>query len=148
MKVKIKRVHESAKLPVYATDGSGCFDIHGITDKSIVLYRGDAETIRTGLSFEIPPGHVMLIFGRSGHAFKHGIRLANCTAVIDSDYRGEVMVRIVRDHESEALPMSICSGDRIAQGMVIPYGQVQFEEADELSSTDRGFGGFGSTGRN
>src|SRR5690606_29317518 len=103
--------------------------------------------IRTGLSFEIPEGHVMLIFSRSGHGFKNNIRLANCVGVIDADYRGEVMVKLTHDRRFGDFDFPVEPGDRIAQVMVIPFPRVTFEEVEELSSTERGEGGFGSTGQ-
>lgn len=142
MKVKVKRLYESAKLPTYATDGSGCFDIY-------TMLNGDTDynaphTYSTGLAFEIPEDHVMLIFSRSGHGFKNDVRLSNCVGVIDSDYRGELKVKLSCDKQGWGLEVN--AGDRIAQGMVIPYKKVQFEEVDSLSETTRGEGGFGSSG--
>jgi dUTP pyrophosphatase len=87
----------------------------------------------------------MLIFSRSGHGFKNNIRLSNCTGVIDSDYRGEVQVKLASDDPDGAV-FSVAHGDRIAQAMVLPIEQVSFEEVTELSTTERGEGGFGSTG--
>lgn len=142
MKVKVKRLYESAKLPTYATDGSGCFDIY-------TMLNGDTDynaphTYSTGLAFEIPEDHVMLIFSRSGHGFKSDVRLSNCVGVIDSDYRGELKIKLTCDKQGWGLEVN--AGDRIAQGMVIPYKKVQFEEVKELSETVRGTGGMGSTG--
>lgn len=97
----------------------------------------------TGLSFEIPEGHVMMLYSRSGHGFKHGLRLVNGTGVIDSDYRGELMVKLHNDGVRSAL---IESGERIAQAMIVPVEQAEFVFADSLSDTERGTGGLGSTG--
>jgi dUTP pyrophosphatase len=139
MQIKTKRLTPEAKLPTYATDGSGCFDIYttnsGLVDNSFVF--------DTGLSFEIPVGYVMLVFSRSGHGFKNDIRLANCVGIIDSDYRGELKVKLTNDGEDFFV---VHVGERIAQAMVIPFEQVQFLEVDDLSETERGAGGFGSTG--
>ena len=88
----------------------------------------------------------MLVFSRSGQGFKDAVRLANCTGVIDSDYRGDVKVKLQRDHAEHDLPVFVDHGDRIAQAMIIPVEQAQFEVVDELSETQRGTGGFGSTG--
>lgn len=147
MKVKIKKTHPDARTPEYATDGSGCFDIRALTDEPVTIYLGESKVFDTGLAFEIPEGHVMLIYSRSGQAFKHGTRLANCVAVIDSDYRGEVKIKLTRDYETDTEALTVCNGDRIAQGMIIPVPRVKFEEVQELSETDRGNGGFGSTGK-
>lgn len=152
LKVRVKRLFDDATLPTYASDGSACFDLHAyISDDRPrdtawePAWGGPATLIaRTGLAFEVPDGHVMLIFSRSGMGFKHDIRLANCVGVIDSDYRGEVMVKLTRD-TGEAF--SIVRGQRIAQALVLPLPRVQFEEVDRLSPTARGAGGFGSTGK-
>lgn len=144
MKIKIKKVNEDAKIPTYATDGSGCFDLYSVGYS--VVEEGFPVVFSTGLAFEIPEGYVMLVFSRSGHAFKHEIRLSNCVGVIDSDYRGEVKVKLTQDHAFHNNWMDIKKGDRIAQAMVLPVNKVCFEEADELSNTARGEGGFGHTG--
>lgn len=143
--MKIKKLNEHAKIPTYATDGSGCFDLYSVD--SAVLVAGEAEELSIGLAFEIPKDHVMLIFSRSGHGFKEGIRLSNCVGVIDSDYRGEVKVKLHKDENLTATVVyQIHRGDRIAQAMVIPVPKVEFELVDELSTTERGEGGFGHTG--
>lgn len=142
MKVKVKRLYDSAILPTYATDGSGCFDIY-------TMLNGDTDynephTYSTGLAFEVPEDHVMLIFSRSGHGFKNDVRLSNCVGVIDSDYRGELKVKLTCDKIGWGLEVN--AGDRIAQGMIIPVAKVSFEEVSELSDTERGTKGFGSSG--
>lgn len=148
MRMRIQKLHPAAQEPVYATDGSACFDIRAVIDGDPeTIFLGESVTVRTGLAFEIPDGHVMLIFGRSGHAFKHGTRLANCVAVIDSDYRGEVKVKMTRDYENDTHALTISHGDRIAQAMVIPAPKIVFEVCEQLTMTDRGDGGFGSTGQ-
>lgn len=142
--LKVKKLHEEAVLPQYATPGAACFDLHsidfGIVEDSVI---GGPRVFRTGLSFEVPTGHVMLVFSRSGHGFKHGIRLVNCVGVIDSDYRGEVMVGLTKDADGH---VAIQKGDRIAQAMIIPIPSVGLHIVKELSETERGEGGFGSTG--
>lgn len=145
MNVKIKKIDSEAKVPVYGSKGAACFDLYAaniidVTDDN------DERTVTygTGLQFEVPEGHVMMVYSRSGHGFKHGITLANSTGVIDADYRGEVCVKLRKNgHDIHGMP---CVGERIAQAMIIPVQQVTFEEADELSDTERGEGGFGSTG--
>lgn len=139
MQIKTKRLTPDAKLPTYATDGSGCFDIYTTDEGTLTPVR----TFSTGLSFEVPVGYVMLVFSRSGHGFKSDTRLANCVGIIDSDYRGELKIKLTND---SGRFMKVYAGDRIAQAMVIPFEQVQFLEVDELSETERGEGGFGSTG--
>lgn len=136
--LKVKRLHPEAKLPVYATEGAACFDLSALHGGIV----GSSHTFPTGLAFEVPAGHVMLVFSRSGQGFNHDVRLANCVGVIDSDYRGEVKVKLTADRGA----FNVMQGDRIAQAMVLPIQQFAFEEVDELSSTERGTGGFGSTG--
>lgn len=143
MLIKVKKLVPAAIIPKYATPGAACFDLHSIGSADV--YPDHPRTFQTGLSFEVPEGHVMLIFSRSGHGFKNNVRLSNCTGVIDSDYRGEVQVKLANDdHTGQVLPVSY--GDRIAQAMVLPIEQVAFEEVAELGTTERGTGGFGSTG--
>lgn len=139
--MKVKKLHPDSRLPTYATPGAACFDLYAVCDAPQVLI--DSATIRTGLAFDIPQGYAMTIYSRSGHGFKHGVRLANCVGVIDSDYTGEVLVKLTCDHNGW---LTVNTGDRIAQAMLIPVEQVFFEEVQELKTTARGAGGFGSTG--
>lgn len=141
MDLKVKRLTPDALIPTYATDGSGCFDIYSSSNGGVY----NSLVCDTGLSFEIPEGFVMLIFSRSGHGFKNDVRLSNCVGVIDSDYRGELKVKLSNDSK-KLRGLYVNKGDRIAQGIVIPYPKVKFIEVDELTSTERGVGGFGSTG--
>jgi dUTP pyrophosphatase len=143
MQVKIKKLTPTAQMPVYATPGAACFDIC-TTSNSSYIQIGDSAVFATGLSFEIPEGHVMMVYSRSGHGFKQGLRLSNTTGIIDSDYRGELMVKLHNDGVNAA---HIAAGERIAQGMIVPVEQAEFVFADSLSDTDRGIGGLGSTGR-
>lgn len=144
MNVKIKKIHPDAKVPVYGSKGAACFDLYAAR---IIDIADDIEltvTYGTGLQFEVPEGHVMMIYSRSGHGFKHGITLVNSTGVIDADYRGEVCVKLRKTRiDMYGIPDV---GERIAQAMILPVEQVAFEEVDELSNTERGEGGFGSTG--
>lgn len=138
MKINTKKLSEDAVIPQYATKGSACFDLvascNGAVNPDFIF--------STGLAFEIPNNHVMLIFSRSGMGFKDGVRLANCVGVIDSDYRGEVKVKLTTDHNKKLYS----KGERIAQAMIIPYEQVEFVLTDQLVDTERGAGGFGSSG--
>jgi len=149
MQIKVKKLVPEAIIPQYASVGAACFDLHACMVPEDTSYHmanpGTPAVIRTGLAFEIPEGHVMLIYSRSGHGFKTDIRLANCVGVIDSDYRGEVQVKLTNDN-TDGQSVTFRHGDRIAQAMVVPVQQVAFWEVQELSSTDRGEGGFGSTG--
>jgi len=139
--LKYKRLTNDAYAPRYATDGSACFDLMAYTTS--LVRPGHAEVISTGLAFEIPATHVMLIFSRSGQGFNHDVRLSNCVGVIDSDYRGEVLVKLKNDGCDI---FGVGGGDRIAQAMLVPIPYVALVEVDELSETERGNGGFGSTG--
>lgn len=141
MKVKIKKLNSNATTPTYGTEGAACFDLYSSNAGEVGAY--SKNTFFTGISFEIPQDHVMLVFSRSGHGFKHGINLVNCVGVIDSDYRGEVAVGL---KNNSALRFDVTAGDRIAQAMILPVQQVVFEEVQELSTTERGVAGFGSTG--
>jgi dUTP pyrophosphatase len=142
MNVKVKTLSALAQLPTYATSGSACFDIATVSD-GVDITPGASAVLKTDLAFEIPPGHVMMVYSRSGHGFKNGVRLANGTGVIDSDYRGELMVKL---HNDGNRVFSVNRGDRIAQAMIVPVAQVAFEHTTELTDTARGAGGFGSTG--
>ena len=140
VKIKVKRLSDAAQIPKYATDGSAAFDLVA-TSREVA---GDTATYGTGIAFEVPHGHVMLIYSRSGHGIKDGIRLANCTGVIDADYRGEVKAKLTSDGHGRVNWPYV--GDRIAQAIVIPLPVIEFEEVEELTATARGNGGFGSTG--
>ena len=144
-KIKIKRLNPNAQLPTYGSAGAACFDLYAAPADGIAELTSStgSAVIETGLSFEVPADHVMLVFSRSGHGFKDNTRLANCVGVIDSDYRGEVKVKLTRD---DGGLINVKAGDRIAQAMILPVKQVQFFEVDELSETERGAGGLGSTG--
>lgn len=144
MNVKIKKIHPDAKVPVYGSKGAACFDLYAANIIDTTSENERTVTYGTGLQFEVPEGHVMMVYSRSGHGFNHGITLANSTGVIDADYRGEVCVKLRKlGDDTDGLP---AVGERIAQAMIIPVEQVVFEEVDKLSSTERGEGGFGSTG--
>ncbi|QHJ79520.1 MAG: dUTPase, trimeric [Caudoviricetes sp.] len=140
--MKIKLNHPQAKVPTYATDGSACFDLYCA---ELVEMLSETVTINTGLIAEIPHGYAMMIYSRSGHGFKSDTRLCNSVGVIDSDYRGEIMVRLRKD-SLMAKPPELTVGSRIAQAMLIPVEKVSFEMADEISDSRRGYGGFGSSG--
>ena len=140
MQVKIKKLREDAITPTYATDGSACFDLYSTVDCTVRSEARMHPVIDTGIAFEIPEGHVMLVYSRSGHGFKNGVTLANNVGVIDADFRDSVKVKLVGEH------LDVKKGNRIAQAMIVPYPKVEFVEVDELSETERGTGGIGSTG--
>jgi len=150
--VGIKRLSSTARVPTYGSDGAACFDLYAdinIEQGKPGKYHTDpwgANTVvvGTGLAFAVPPGHAMLMFSRSGHGFKENTRLANCVGVIDSDYRGEVKVKLTRD---DWHPIKVDQGERIAQALILPVQQVHFMELENLDETERGAGGFGSSGK-
>ena len=142
MVLKIKKLNSKAKIPVYQTKEAAGFDLHSIED--IVINPGERRLIRTGLAFEIEFGYEVQIRPRSGLAFKHGITVLNTPGTIDSDYRGEIKVLLINLGEN---PFEIKKGERIAQAIVAPVIQAKIIEVNELSDTERGSGGFGSTGK-
>lgn len=145
--IRIRRIRSNAILPAYATSGAACFDLHACFDDptwEVELKQGNRIIIDTGLAFEIPDGWCMKVFSRSGHGFNSSVRLLNSVGIIDSDYRGEVKVGL--DMALNGRSLVIRDGDRIAQAMIVPIQRCAFHSADELSKTERGSGGFGSTG--
>lgn len=142
----VKRLTDTAILPVFASAGAACFDLHADLKCEDgceqVLFSGD-HIFRTGLAFDIPKGYALMVYSRSGHGFKNDVRLANCVGVIDSDYTGEVKVKLTIDND---WGFTVGHGDRIAQAMLIKVPCVQLVEVDELKTTERGANGFGSTG--
>lgn len=139
MNVRIKKLHSDAVLPSYQTDGSAGFDLSALEE--VLIYAGQTLIVKTGLSFEIPKGYEMQIRPRSGVTVKTKLRVALGT--IDSDYRGEV--GIIVDNIGDDLKR-IGKGERIAQAVISPIIQATFEQVTELDDTERGSGGFGSTG--
>lgn len=140
MIVKVKKNNPEATLPTYGTVGAGCFDLYSCED--VLLWRGEKHVFDTGLAFEVPEGHVMLVYLRSSMG-KRGFTLSGHVGVIDSDYRNSVFVPLVN---STAGTLEIKKGDRIAQAMITPFEKVEFMETETLTETKRGKGGFGSTG--
>ena len=143
-KVPVKILREGAALPTYGTASSAGADLRACLDAPAVLAPGETRLIPIGIAMEIPEGYVGLVFARSGLGIKHGVVPGNCVGVIDSDYRGEIMVGLYNSGESE---YTVQPGDRIAQLMVTPVVQADVELVDELDETERGAGGFGSTGK-
>lgn len=138
-------VQPHAILPTYATDGSAALDVYASED--VLVWGSDqpATLVPTGVTFAIPPGHAMLVFPRSGHAVKRGLRLATGASVIDPDYRGELFIPLVSDHPLEQAVL-VKAGDRIAQVLIVPAPRIVLGVVNELPATARGAGGFGSTG--
>ena len=141
--VKVKKLDPRAKLPVYGSAYAAGADLCALSDSPIDIPPHATVLIRTGIAAEIPEGYAGLIYARSGLATKRSLAPANKVGVIDADYRGEIMVAL---HNHSDSSQSIDPGERIAQLVITPFLTASFEEADELSETVRGDGGFGSTG--
>ncbi len=141
--VKVKKLYPHAKLPKYGTEFSAGADLCACLEGPLTILPGETEMISIGIAMELPDGYAGLVYARSGLASKRGLAPANKVGVVDSDYRGEFFVPL-RNHSSE--PQTIEPGDRIAQMIITPYYTANFVEAEDLSETQRGLGGFGSTG--
>ena len=141
--VSVKRLDPRAKLPAYGSATAAGADLYALTDGPVTIAPGQTELIHTGLSLAIPQGYVGLVYARSGLATRQGLAPANKVGVIDADYQGELMVSLY-NHSGET--RTVECGDRIAQLVIAPYLTARFQEAEELDDTERGKGGFGSTG--
>ena len=149
MKLKIKalspKIGQEIPAPFYASAGAAAMDLHACMDAAVTIPAGERRMIPTGIAIALPSAdYVALVYARSGLGIKHGIAPANCVGVIDSDYRGELLVGLQNSSDQEYV---IQPGDRIAQLVILPFLAAEFAEADALDETDRGAGGFGSTGR-
>ena len=142
--LKIKKVRENAKIPTRATVGSAGFDLYACIPEPITLKKGDTAVIPTGIAIGLDNKNLCaFVYARSGLAIKHGIGLLNSVGVIDSDYRGEICVGIIKQTDTE---YTIQPFERIAQMVIKPVELPELVEVDDLDETDRGAGGFGSTG--
>ena len=144
MTLQIKRVREKAVLPERATPDSAGLDLRACTDGESCILPGETAVLPTGLAVALPQGSVGLVFGRSGLGIRHGIVPANAVGVIDADYRGEILVGLT-NHSAESY--IVAPDERIAQLVVLPVLTPPIQEVDTLSETQRGAGGFGSTGK-
>ncbi|MBQ1326588.1 MAG: dUTP diphosphatase [Eubacterium sp.] len=142
--VNIKRIKPNATIPTYGSINAAGADLYACVDSAVIVKASETVMIPTGISLELPEGYAGLIYARSGLASKKGLAPANKVGVIDSDYRGEVMVAL---HNHSKVDAEIEPNERIAQLVITPYIMGIFNEVDELSETERGAGGFGSTGR-
>ena len=141
--VKITKLNKNATIPTYGSEYAAGADLYACIDKPILIKKRETVFVPTGLSMEIPEGLVGLIYARSGLGSKKGLAPANKVGVIDSDYRGEIMVAL-HNHSKQDYELQV--GERIAQMVFTPYYMATFKE-EKLSSTKRGTGGFGSTGK-
>ena len=165
-KIRFKKLREDASMPERGSSSAAGYDlrannieIDGVrfenfalenedridADGGVKIYSGETVMVGTGLAMEIPEGYFGAIFARSGLASKQGLRPGNCVGVVDSDYRGEIKIALHNDTQNNS-SFVLKKGERIAQLVIMPYLPVEFEEVDELDTTDRGEGGFGSTG--
>ena len=145
MNIRVKKVNENATLPNRATIGSAGADLYACTNgETITFAPGETKLIHTGIAMEIPEGYAGLIYARSGIANKRGLAPSNKVGVVDSDYRGEIMVSL---HNHSLEEQSITDFERVAQMVIAPFLKVDYTEVEELSDTVRGEGGFGSTGK-
>ena len=144
MLIKVKKLRDNAALPSRGSAAAAGYDLRACLDAPVTIAPGETKMVGTGLAIAVPEGYFGAVFARSGLAAKQGVRPANCVGVCDSDYRGEYTVAL---HNDSAVPCEICPGDRIAQLVVIPYLELDFQETQELDVTARGAGGFGSTGK-
>ena len=142
--LKVKKLTDTAVLPKYSSLSAAGADLCADTRENIVIAPGQTVFVKTGLSLEIPEGYVGLIYARSSSACKRGLAPANKVGVIDSDYRGEIMVALLNHSDKE---QTVELNERIAQIVFTPYAAAEFLAVDELDVTERGEGGFGSTGR-
>ena len=152
MKINIKKLRETAKIPTRGSDSAAGYDLYAdIVDENVpykimtaTIHSHETLKVGTGIALEIPEGYFGAIFARSGLATRQGLRLANCLGVLDSDFRGEVIVAL---HNDSSTPQAFSNHDRIAQLVILPYLPIEFNEVDELNQTGRGEGGFGHTGK-
>lgn len=142
--VKIKKLKQNAVIPTQGSPYSAGYDLYACIDEPIIIEPHTTEKIGTGLAMELPNGYFGAIFARSGLATKQGLRPSNCVGVCDADYRNEYIVALHNDSDEQRI---VEPNERIAQLILMEYTVMNFQEVDELSKTERGQGGFGSTGK-
>lgn len=145
MKIRVKKLDERAVVPQRATEGSAGADLFACIDEPVLINPGEIKIIKTGIAIEIPDkNYAAFVYARSGLGIKHGICLANGVGVIDSDYRGEICVGLCNISQK---PYAVEMGERVAQMVIMPVDGAEYEEVSDINSTERGQGGFGSTGK-
>ncbi len=142
--IHVKLLRAGAKLPTYGSAAAAGADLYACLEETVTIQPGDTFWVPTGIALEVPTGCAGLIYARSSMGAKRGLAPANKVGVIDSDYRGEVRV-VLLNHSNQ--PQTVAPGERIAQLIITPVFTPAYEQADELTDTDRGTGGFGSTGK-
>ena len=143
MTLNFIKLNDNAIVPTYGTPFAAGADLYALPEGEIVIEPNETVLVHTGIALQIPDGYAGFIFARSGIATKRGLAPANKVGVIDSDYRGEIMVSL---HNHSTVEQIIASGERIAQLVIMPYVKAEFKQCDSLSTTERAQGGFGSTG--
>ena len=141
--VRVKKLHPAAKLPTYGSAEAAGADLYACLEETVTILPGETAWIGTGIALEVPVGCAGLVYARSGMAAKRGLAPANKVGVVDSDYRGEVKV-VLLNHGPH--PQTVEHGERIAQFVITPVLTPAYEEVEELTDSQRGSGGFGSTG--
>ncbi len=144
MNVKVKKLHPNAVLPTYGSPEAAGADLYACLEEAVIIGPGETFFVPTGIALEVPKGCAGLVYARSSMGAKRGLAPANKVGVIDSDYRGEIRV-VLLNHSKQ--PQTVEPGERVAQFIITPVLQPVYEEAQELSDTTRGAGGFGSTGK-
>ena len=142
--ISVKKLRENAILPTYGSAEAAGADLYACLEEDITIAPGGSAFVPTGLAMEIPQGCAGLIYARSGLACKQGLAPANKVGVVDSDYRGEIIVAL---HNHSGNPRTVAHGERVAQFVITPVLTPVYEVAEELSDTERAQGGFGSTGK-
>ena len=142
--VRVKKLHPAAKLPTYGSEGAVGADLYACLEEAVTIQPGEVYWVPTGIALEVPAGCAGLVYARSSLGAKRGLAPANKVGVIDPDYRGEIKV-VLLNHSKQ--PQTLAPGERVAQFVITPVLQPLYEEAEALSDTDRGAGGFGSTGK-
>ncbi len=143
MEISLKKLNASAKIPERGSTAAAGYDLFANIDKAVLIPAGETVMIGTGIAMSIPEGYFGGVYARSGLSAKEGLRPANCTGVIDADYRGEIRVAL---HNDSAEERTVIPGQKIAQLLIQPFLEVTFSETESLEETKRGEGGFGSTG--
>lgn len=142
--IRVKKLHPNAVLPIYGSADAAGADLYACLETEVTIQPGEVFWVPTGIALEVPKGCAGLVYARSSMGAKRGLAPANKVGVVDSDYRGEIKV-VLLNHSKE--PQVLRPGERVAQFVITPVLQPPYEEVDDLTDTDRGAGGFGSTGR-
>ena len=142
--VRVKKLHPNAKLPTYGSPEAAGADLYACLEEAVTIQPGEVYRVPTGIALEVPKGCAGLVYARSSMGVKRGLAPANKVGVVDSDYRGEIKV-VLLNHSNQ--PQTLEPGERVAQFVITPVLTPAYEEAEDLSDTSRGIGGFGSTGK-